>query len=241
MAAKATAGERAAALIGRVAEAQRQATGKVFTGHPSVKRLLAMTRAALARADRAIDRVNKLVPPEKPVACGAGCPFCCHIRLTASPPEILLVADHLRQTQTPAELEVSKRRVANMDYLTRGKNEARRETMRLPCAMLVDRSCAIHKVRPLSCRAVASVDLPACERAYASRMSEPVPQVRLQGMAADGVGYGLIAGLAESGHDVENLEFNAGLNIALETDNAAQRWLHGDDLFAPAMEVEDVS
>jgi hypothetical protein len=31
------------------------------------------------------------------------------------------------------------------------------------------------------------------------------------------------------------------LNIALETDNAAQRWLDGDDLFAPAMEVEDVS
>lgn len=238
MAPKATPGERAAALIGRVAEAQRLATGKVFTGRSSVKRLLAMTRAALARADRAIDRVNKLVPPEKPIACGAGCPFCCHIRLTASPPEILLVAEHLRQTQTPAELEVSKRRVANMDYLTRGKDEARREVMRLPCAMLVDRSCAIHGVRPLSCRAVASVDLAACERAYASRMSEPVPQVRLQGMAADGVGYGLIAGLAENGHDVENLEFNAGLNIALTTANAAQRWLDGEEVFAPAMEID---
>ncbi len=238
MAPKRTSVERAGDLIGRAAEAQRKATGKALTGSRTVKRLLAMTRAALRRLDRMVERVNTLVPPEKPIACGAGCPFCCHIRLTASPVEILLVADHLRATQSAAELQVTKRRVANMDYLTRGRGEARREAMRLPCSMLVERSCAIHQVRPISCRAVASVDLPACERAYATRMAEPVPQVRLQGMAADGVGYGLIAGLAESGYGVENVEFNAGLHIALQTDDAARRWLDGENLFEAATKVD---
>ncbi len=238
MAPKQTSVERAGDLIGRAAEAQRKATGKALTGSRTVRRLLAMTRAMLGRVDRMVERVNTLVPPEKPIACAAGCPFCCHIRLTASPAEILLVADHLRATQSADELQVTKRRVANMDYLTRGRSEARREAMRLPCSMLVERSCAIHQVRPISCRAVASVDLPACERAYATRMAEPVPQVRLQGMAADGIGYGLIAGLAESGYGVENVEFNAGLHIALQTDDAARRWLDGENLFDEATKVD---
>ena len=69
-------------------------------------------------------------------------------------------------------------------------------------------------------------------------MAEPVPQVRLQGMAADGVGYGLIAGLAESGYGVENVEFNAGLHIALQTDDAARRWLDGENLFEAATKVD---
>ena len=100
--------------------------------------------------------------------------------------------------------------------------------------MLIDNSCGVHAVRPISCRAVASVDVAACRRAYASRMTEPVPQVALQLNAANGVGYGLYAGLAEAGYPVENVEFIAGLRIALEDDDAARRWLHGEPLFEAA-------
>ena len=69
------------------------------------------------------------------------------------------------------------------------------------------------------------------------RAAEPVPQVKLQGMAADGIGYGLMAGLAESGHGVENVEFNAGLYIALETVASARRWLDGENPFEVATEM----
>jgi Fe-S-cluster containining protein len=182
-------GERAAALIGRAAEAQRRATRKALAGRRPVARLLAMTRAALARVERTVDRVNKMVPPARPIACGPRCPFCCHIRLTASPPEVLLIADHLRRGLGEAALAKTKLRVANMAHLTRGHDEARREAMRLPCPMLVDRSCAIHSVCPVSCRAVASVDAGACERAYATRMAEPVPQVRLDRNALQKCGH----------------------------------------------------
>ncbi|MDP6566700.1 MAG: hypothetical protein QF578_17865 [Alphaproteobacteria bacterium] len=238
-AAIASAGERAADLIGRAAEAQRRATRKALAGRRSAQRLLRMTKAALARVDRTVERVNKLVPPPRPIACGANCPYCCHIRLTASPPEILLVAAHLRRTLTAEVLVTTKRRVANLDHLTRGRDEARREVLRLPCCMLVEGNCAVHAVRPVSCRAVASVDVAACERSYASRMAEPVPQVKLQGTAANGIGYGLIAGLGESGYPLENVEFNAGLHIALESEDATRRWLAGEPVFRPAMEVAD--
>ena len=226
--------KRAGALIGAAAEAQARATAKALSGRRTAKRLLVMMKKSLARIEALIARVNKLVPTPQPIACGPGCPYCCHILLTVSPPEILLVADHLRQTWPAAKLDALKVKLANLDRLTHGQDAETREAMRLPCPMLVDNSCGIHQVRPISCRAVASTDVAACRRSYNSRMQEPVPQVAMQLNAANGVGYGLIAGLVESGHEIENLEFIAALRIALADDKAASRWLAGERLFSPS-------
>ena len=223
--------KRARALIGAAAEAQARATAKALSGRRSVKRLLAMMRRALARIEKLVTRVNALVPPPRPIACGPGCPYCCHIRLTASPPEILLIAEHIKTTWPADRRAAIKRKLANLDRLTHGLDDEAREVLRLPCPMLLDNSCSIHAVRPISCRAVASVDVAACRRSYASRMQEPVPQVTMQLNAANGVGYGLIAGLAEAGYPLENLEFIAALRIALEEEDAAKHWLDGEGLF----------
>jgi len=193
-----------------------------------------MMPVAPARAETLIDRVNELSPPLRPIACGPGCPFCCPVWLTVSPPEVLLVADHLRRTWPAERLEALKTKLANLDRLTRGRDAEAREAMRLPCPMWVDNSCGIHEIRPTSCRAVASADVTAYRRSYDSRMAEPVPQVALQLNAGNGVGYGVIAGLVDAGFKVENIEFIAGLHIALETEDAAHRWLDGEPLFAPA-------
>lgn len=226
--------KRAHALIGAAAEAQASATAAALSGRRSVKRLLAMMRRALARVEKLVNRVNALDPPPRPIACGPGCPFCCHVRLTASPPEILFIADHIRTTWPADRVAAIKLKLANLDRLTRGRDAEAREAMRLPCPMLVDNSCGIHRVRPISCRAVASVDVAACRRSYNSRMREPVPQVTQQLNAANGVGYGLTAGLAEAGYPQENLEFIAALRIALEDDDAAKRWLGGEGVFEDA-------
>lgn len=226
--------QRAEAAIGRHAKAQRKATAKALAGRRSEKRLLAMMAAALARVETLVAEVNRLSPPPRPIACGPGCPFCCHVRLTVSPPEVLFIADHLRRTWSADRLDALKTKLANLDRLTRGRDAEAREAMRLPCPMLLDNSCGIHEVRPTSCRAVASVDVAACRRSYDSRMAEPVPQVTLQLNGANGVGYGVIAGLIDAGYPVENIEFIAGLRIALDTEDAARRWLDGEALFAPA-------
>lgn len=224
--------QRAEAAIGRNADAQRTATAKALAGRCSEKRLLAMMAAALARVEKLVAEANKLSPPPRPIACGPGCPFCCHVRLTVSPPELLLIADHLRRTWPAERLDALKTKLENIDRLTWGRDAEAREAMRLPCPMLVDNSCGIHQVRPTSCRAVASVDVAACRQSYNSRMTDPVPQVTMQLNAANGVGYGVIAGLIDAGYPVENIEFIAGLRIALETENAARRWLDGEGLFS---------
>ena len=250
---------QAADEIADAAQAQRRATKKAFDGRRTLRRLVNMVRKTFARVDRTIDRVNALSPPPQPIACGAGCPFCCHIRVTTSPPEVLALADHIERNWPVERVAALRRKLANLDTLTRGRDAAQRDKMRLPCPLLVDNDCSVHEMRPINCRGLASVDVMACRRAYGSHMDEPVPQVALQATAADGIGYGLVAGLGDAGdelisghraHDLaqrgdhcrvvtvrvplEDVELIAGLRIALETHDAAGRWLGDEPLFEPS-------
>ena len=195
---------------------------------------LKMTRRALARAERTINKVLKQAPPPSPIQCRAGCPWCCHIRVTASPPEILLILDFINEKYDAEEKAALRHKVANIDHFTRGRDGDTRASLRLPCPLLKDGSCAVHKVRPLSCRAVASTDAAACIRSYESRMEQPVPQHKYQQDAADGVGYGLHAGLLDAGFGLEDVELNAGLAIGLKDECIGDRWVRGEAVFAPA-------
>ena len=222
---------RAAEVMADAAQAQRRATKKAFDGRRTVRRLLNMVRKAFARVDETIDQVNALAPPPKPIACGAGCPFCCHIRVTTSPPEVLALVHHIERKWPAERVAALRRKLANLDPLTRGRDAAQRDQMRLPCPLLVDNNCGVHEMRPINCRGLASVDVMACRRSYDSYMAEPVPQVALQATASDGIGYGLVAGLGDAGFPLEDVELIAGLRIAFETHDAAGRWLGGEPLF----------
>jgi len=225
----------AARLIGEATLGQRQATAEALdTPKRTPARVLDMMRHALTRAEDIIHQVLDLVPPPQPIACGANCPWCCHVRLTASPPEVLLVLDHIEKKFDDQQKAALKRKVANVDAFTRARDGDARAKMRLPCPLLKDGSCSVHHVRPLSCRAVVSVDVAACRRSYESRMQEPVPQHEMQLNAANGVGYGLHAGLVDAGFGVEDVEMNAALAIGLDEPDIAKRWLAGEPVFEPA-------
>lgn len=226
----------AARLIGAATLAQRRETATAMADATPAD-ILQLARSALARAEDTIAQVVERVPPPQPIACAANCPWCCHVRLTASPPEVLLVLDFIRTTFSDDQKSALKRKIANVDAFTRGRDGDARARMRLPCPLLKDGSCSVHAVRPLSCRAVVSVDVSACRRAYDSRMEQPVPQHEMQLNAANGVGYGLHAGLADAGFDIEDVEMNAALAIGLEDDTLAARWLGGAPVFAPATAV----
>jgi len=225
--------EKAVDIIDRAALTQRKDTAKAMA-RPSLDDTGKMTRRALARADRTIKKVIKQVPPPSPIQCRAGCPWCCHIRVTASPPEILLILDFINEKLDAEEKAALRHKVANIDHFTRGRDGDTRARLRLPCPLLKDSSCSVHPVRPLSCRGVVSTDATACIRSYESRMEEPVPQHKYQYDAANRVGYGLHAGLLDAGFGLDDVELNAGLAIGMDEDRVGERWLAGEDVFAPA-------
>jgi Fe-S-cluster containining protein len=113
-------------------------------------------RSAAARAEGA------------PIACTAGCTFCCHQRVGIFPYEAIALYRHLRTQQSPEEATAIQQRILEnarrIDALT--ADEHRRAN--LACAFLQDGRCSAYAVRPQACAAYHSTSRQHCEHAYAN-------------------------------------------------------------------------
>jgi Fe-S-cluster containining protein len=146
---------------------------------------------------------------------------------------VLRIAAHLRQALTPEELRAAQARVDDLLEQRRALRPDRRACAGLPCALLVENRCSVYPLRPMTCRGFNSADARQCERSLVRGggvVPAYAPQQRLCTVVLDG----MRAGLAESGLDGELLELTAALRIALAVPDAAERWLAGEKLFAPA-------
>lgn len=173
------------------------------------------------------------------LACHEGCAACCTLRVVASAPEILLVAQYIVATK-PAYATIGvdlARRIADEDAVTRGLDESRRMALRRRCPFIETGSCLIYAVRPLACRGHASYDKRGCFDAAAGRdgeakISEPHLVVRSL------VQNALLSALRDAGLAWRLYELNRALDIALGDSNAEQAWLAGDDPFLSAALTE---
>lgn len=219
----------AVALAGR---AYRR--GQALAGGQRSDDVPALAMRLLAVADQEMRGVRQAVPPVRELACHRGCAWCCFLQVPVSAPEVLLLAAHLRRTRSPEELAALRRRVAELDDRTHGLDAKQRLAARLPCALLEGGACSVYPLRPLACRGWNSYDDRVCRRAV-ELGAEPTahlytPQTSVTGALLDG----LLAGLASEGLQGERLELTAALRIALDAPDAAERWLAGEPLFAPA-------
>jgi len=170
-----------------------------------------------------------------PLACQKGCPSCCILRVTATAPEIFLLADYVRRIEaTPAGAAIGVgRRIALADRAMRGLGETARMRLRKPCPFILRGVCIVHPVRPVACRGHASFDRQACVRAAAGRDVEvPLsePHIALRGLLQTSLQSALRAtGLAWGLY-----EMNHALMLALDGKSRESAWLAGEDSLVPA-------
>ncbi len=165
-------------------------------------------------------------------ACEAGCDWCCYQRVSASPAEVLRIADYLRRTHAVEDLVELRRRLAAVDPQTRGRSAQERLALHVPCPLLVDGRCSIYHVRPLTCRGYTSSDVDACRRKVETPHehvhidADPIRYFYCQGVL-NGIDDGLFA------HELEGglVELIAALHIALEDETTLKRWLSGEHVF----------
>jgi hypothetical protein len=190
------------------------------------------------RASNAARRVHEFFETslkgetQKPaIACRKGCGFCCHLTITATAPEIFLIANWLRD-QHKDDFTALLYRVQAADQRTRRLSAPERPAHKIPCAMLVDNACSIYAVRPGACRGLVSRSVALCERGYnGENVHIDIPEVWTSLRHAHK--QALWAALAVSGRPTACYEFHHGLRIALENPDAETRWLQGEDVFAP--------
>jgi Fe-S-cluster containining protein len=213
--------------------AERLATVDTLkTGRTPLK-VIEVAERASALAEKVVQDF-KVTHPPPPFACREGCDWCCYLTVGTTAPEVIRVVEYLRQTLSPEELHITCERVVELDDQRRRMSASQRSDARLPCALLVNHRCSAYPVRPLTCRGFNSSDAHQCELSLQAprkvRVPNYVPQLRITTFVLDG----MRAGLSESGLKGELLELTAALRIALTIPDAAERWLAGEAVFAPA-------
>lgn len=189
-----------------------------------VQRIFELTRENLAAT----------FPPAEPIACKAGCTYCCHLLFFTDALTVFLIADWLKNNNPPEVVEGLKARMT--DFIDGGYGL--KEVPRPPCPLLVDGLCMAYDVRPLVCRAQNSLQVSQCEEKHHGKrdmvVAHDIP-LRVWVALSEGLSVGLAeAGLAGS----ESLEFVTALRIALGNPSAMDEWLAGKPVFEPAQWAE---
>ena len=178
--------------------------------------------------------ISHTPPAPQPVACKAGCPWCCYLPVGITAAEAIRIAEYLQATLPHEEIGAVQEQIAELDEHTRHMDEDARALARLPCALLDHKMCSAYPVRPLACIAWNSFDADACKAAWYTSMPGVVPTHMLRYQAAMSVRRGLREGLMDAGLDGRKLDLTTALRIALETPGAVNCWLGGEPVFAPA-------
>ncbi len=229
--------------VERLYRAVWKAAGERLRSDRHADAVLAIVKEAKARADRAwsaaaaaVDRAGPA-----PIACRAGCAWCCHQAVAVLPAEALAIAAHLRRTLPEPELSRLVERLPTA--APRPGGEAARPLAARACVFLEGERCRIYPVRPFRCRGVQSRDAEICRwdaehpGAPPSARPEraiPAPFVTLAGRLADAAARGVAAACLEAGLDHANLELASGVRLALTAVDAAQGYRAGEKLFAAA-------
>ncbi len=209
--------------------------------------ILAQERGAPELADALMQRasaafetnVARQCEGQAALACRGGCAACCTLRVTATAPEILAVAAHLRNivATMPPFGRILQQRIEAAAEMS-GQDDAEYLALARPCAFIIDGHCVIYELRPLACRGHASFDEAACLEAIAGR-GDSVPISQPHHLLRAYVQNAMQSALRDAGLGWAIYEFVPALAIALRAD-AADAWTKGGDPFA-ASRAEDVS
>lgn len=175
------------------------------------------------------------------VDCGRGCATCCTLRVSATAPEVFLMARFIRAVDPGLQARGVDLpgQIARADAHTQGLSEAERVTARQRCPFIAQGVCVVYQVRPLACRGLASYDKRACAQAASGRTdsipySEPHMNVRSL------VQNAMQSALRDTRLPWASYELNQSLTLALRDASLEARWLAGEDVLAAAR-LEEVS
>src|SRR5258706_4097403 len=178
-------------------------------------------------------------PTEAKIECAKGCAFCCHLGVSATAPEVFLIANRIRETHK-TDLENYVARLRETERRTREGSALERARRRIPCALLDGSACSVYDVRPGPCRGLTSISARTCERGFNGenvQVTTPGLWATLRAVHLQALWAALIAAeLPANGY-----ELNQAICVALETPDAESRWLKGEDVFAGVARMRDAA
>ena len=201
--------------------------------------LTGAVEAAIALSDAfSREAMARKIPDLNRIACAKGCAWCCYYQVGVTAPQALHIAATVADGDASLSADVLTQRLKTLDAKTRGLDATARLKLRTPCAFLENGSCTIYAVRPFGCRGANSIDAALCQAFVEGRADASAAG----GTWLDKVPYeaqrdlqdGFHAGALALGLRDDRLELTAAVLTALETPDAAERWIGGEDIFKDA-------
>jgi Fe-S-cluster containining protein len=200
---------------------QQQKTATISALRDS-RRNAAVLRLA-KRVQRHMSAAIDALPSKAQHACASGCYFCCYLPVDVLAPEAFLIAVHLQQMLSRAELAALVYRLG-----THGQQDFGAR----PCVFLADGRCSIYEVRPMVCRGYNSLSKERCEAYYHDASVDLTgTKDRVAGRLAEAMEEGVIAGLEALGLDAQWYELPSAVLRALEMPDGPARWARGEVVF----------
>jgi len=194
----------------------------------------ALDAGSLARAVAECAAAADAVCHERPIACSSGCPHCCVLNVTVLLPEAMIIADWLRERLPQAELDAVRGRISDHCRRVRWMEDDERITKQIFCPLLdTVGNCTIHPVRPLVCRAVASLDRTSCLEAFDPIVTDEQRLVSadlLRQAVFDEAFMALARSISHCGLDDRGIELGNGVLAFLEHPELRERLLSGERL-----------
>ncbi|MCH2395491.1 YkgJ family cysteine cluster protein [Oceanibaculum sp.] len=209
----------------------------LFAHTSNLRRILGQGSNAARAQDAArhhLDALNRSLRQQAgafSLECTKGCSYCCHNMVTASAPEIFLLARHFRKA-APAHLQKALEKLRAADEAGRDLDPRQRYLAHIGCGLLDENGlCTAYEARPNVCRTMVSASVAACRASFDGEPAQ-IPVPKPYGALRTAYSYTLLAALRAEGLDDRLYELNQALRTALETENAERRWLSGEDIFA---------
>jgi Fe-S-cluster containining protein len=188
----------------------------------------------MGHAVQQTSHVQQQLPTPSRMACAEGCCFCCYQPVDITVPEALAIAAYVRSQLAEKDLDALRTRLAMTTASLRDLSYEAHAQAKIPCALLVDGVCSVYPSRPFACRAWNSTSLARCQEIFDH--GDPITMIPPIDMdvyeAIWDIAQGVIDGLKQARVDSTSYELHSVLQRALDTPDAAQRWVQGEDVFA---------
>jgi Fe-S-cluster containining protein len=195
--------------------------------------MLALTSQAVGLADDLINYFESGNHLPHPIACRAGCNFCCFNQVEVTAPEALLIGHHVAQNFSQEDQDGLMKRVTRSLTLKAGKSKKKIARLRhkLPCSLLQDGKCSVYGVRPLVCRAMHAFTAGSCEQELLKGKLGPGEFYAHRYEFVWSISSGLQSGCREAGCQTGVLDLDLALQDFFSQAKAAERWLAGKQVF----------
>ena len=185
-------------------------------------------KPALAASQKRQDAMAGLIASTltPPLACKAGCSYCCHYKVGARAEEVFQIVDYVRTRFSAPRLQRLQEDVARNAATMRGQTSEEQVAANLPCPLLDNGQCSVYAVRPASCRKFHATDVAGCKQSFDEPDNLVIPHSMVPGLLHTGDAHlkGLRQAFADAGYDGSIYELNAALAAALSDGTPKRRF-----------------